>query len=956
MMAKPSESKSFDVAIPKTWRRFLPKWLHSLIWLDAVSRYDAFLSYSWNADREIAPVLQYVLQKFLCPWYKMRAKTIFRDLSALPAGSDLYQELFERIDRSTHFIVLASPAVVHSKGMEAEAKHWFSRPRDGKTIIIVTDGEPASWEEIRKGFLPPTMAAQLTREPLWVSVCHRRAEMLANPKSTLLRAQLVEDLQQVFLRLYDPQTWEELQGEERSQRRKTVRLVSTAAAVFLVLFVAATVLGIVAESERVNALAKQLIAQAENLTQSAPAQMIHSVSLALESERLNASVEADAILRKDIQLLARPRIAVTHDTELTAMAVSPDEQTVATGDFGGLVKVWSSANGKVIFTINLSKSVNAIDFSPDSSSFTTAGEDKTTRLWSAKSGQPIANLPVAGSAEKVLFAPDGKWIATGTFDGDVVLWNWQTGEKFSFSFSGSNLREITDLKFSKDGTLLFASSRDGHAGAFDLPTRREIAHVGDGDWILSLAVTKDGSAFATAGNGEWSNVYQSRGGKLLAHFYNGVDCFSTAFSPDDKLLAVGCTDKRVRVWNLPENRLEHLLEVNNLAFGVSFDHTGNYLLVLEGPTASLRNIATETEVRRVTHQLGIIDAHLTADDRKLISASSDGTARIWDVLADHELADMYQPSEVDSLAFDPTNRRIAIADDDSVGLWSIADGKMIRNISSNADAVDFDKDGKWLAVGSSDGTVTMWNADSGGLVVTPEGATHKIVETVRFSPDAKFLASGGWDNQVHLWHVPSGGNAWNSSSFPNWIMALAFSPDGQLIASGCMDGIVRILSAVSGKEVQHFEHGGQIASVAFSPDGKVVASASSDGTARLRNLSTSGEMGRFTHSGDVSGVAFSPDGRLLATSSWDQTARIWRLSDRQEIARIPHGDAVKTVAFSPDGRYVASASGKRVMLSDIRPESVKPSACSLLTANLQPEEWRLYGVNPVQPGLCPNVP
>jgi hypothetical protein len=116
-MAHAAPSPQLDVAPPPKWRRFIPAWLRALLWVDSAAEYDAFLSYNWHSDLKIAPVIQSVLQRFLCPWYKPRAKTIFRDLSCLPAGSSLEKELCDRIDRCKHFIVLASPnAVKHGDG------------------------------------------------------------------------------------------------------------------------------------------------------------------------------------------------------------------------------------------------------------------------------------------------------------------------------------------------------------------------------------------------------------------------------------------------------------------------------------------------------------------------------------------------------------------------------------------------------------------------------------------------------------------------------------------------------------------------------------------------------------------------------------------------------------------------------------------------------------------------
>jgi hypothetical protein len=111
-------SSKLDLAPPKRWRQLIPRWFRSLIWVDSAARYDAFLSYTWASDRNVAPVIQSVLQRFVCPWYKVRAKNIFRDLSSLPASSNLEKELFDRLDRSAHLVVLASPETAQSRGME----------------------------------------------------------------------------------------------------------------------------------------------------------------------------------------------------------------------------------------------------------------------------------------------------------------------------------------------------------------------------------------------------------------------------------------------------------------------------------------------------------------------------------------------------------------------------------------------------------------------------------------------------------------------------------------------------------------------------------------------------------------------------------------------------------------------------------------------------------------------
>lgn len=233
--------ETMDVAPPRRWRAVIPSWLRSLIWVDAASSYDAFLSYSWKCDREVAPVMQAVMHQFLRPWYKVRARTIFRDLSCLPAGSDLESELFSRLDRSSNLIVLASPEAANSRGMELEAAYWLHRERTKREVlIVVTDrrpsekAQPETWDEIRNHLIPPTFRNHFaTTEPLWISIAVRRQEIVADPRREATRDRLIEDLKQVFLRLYPGATWEELHGDERTQRRRAMALVCLVAALFL---------------------------------------------------------------------------------------------------------------------------------------------------------------------------------------------------------------------------------------------------------------------------------------------------------------------------------------------------------------------------------------------------------------------------------------------------------------------------------------------------------------------------------------------------------------------------------------------------------------------------------------------------------------------------------------------------------------------------------------------------
>ena len=376
-----------DKAPRRLWRRLLPEWSQHLLWTGLDVRYDAFLSYSWSSDREVAPVLQSTLQRFLCPWYKLRARRVFRDLSALPAGSSLEEALFDRLDRSRHFVLLASPEAGRSAGVELEAHHWFSRPREGAILVIVTAGEGRTWHDIREVLLPPSARSNLSCEPVWIDLRHHRAEILARPRGRELTARLVECLRQVFLRLYEPLTWEELQGEERTQRRKAKRLV---ALVVLLLLAFASSASLSAWQARRN-------------------------------ERKAELALARALVQAGADLVGQNRPGEAAAYFARALRTAP-ESIAATSWLSDqlLHRAWWTPDARLVHD----NAVYSAEFSGDGRRLLTQSST-AARVWDAASGSPIGPpLRQKGKMFFATFSPDGRYVATasGTDDGSAQIW------------------------------------------------------------------------------------------------------------------------------------------------------------------------------------------------------------------------------------------------------------------------------------------------------------------------------------------------------------------------------------------------------------------------------------------------------------------------------------------------------------------------------------------------------
>jgi WD40 repeat protein/serine/threonine protein kinase len=235
--------------------------------------------------------------------------------------------------------------------------------------------------------------------------------------------------------------------------------------------------------------------------------------------------------------------------------------------------------------------------------------------------------------------------------------------------------------------------------------------------------------------------------------------------------------------------------------------------------------------------------------------------------------------------------------------------------SDRASQVAFGPDGKILAAASLDGTIKLWQADTGKELHTLK-ASSGAVTSIAFSPDGKLLASAGADKTVRLWHVDAGTLAHELAGHTDSVWYVAFSPKNGLLATASQDSTARLWDAASGKELQTLGgHSRQVDRVAFSPDGGLVATASRDGTTRLWQVAD-GKL-QFTLSGHAESTAgqavhnavFRPDGKVLATTGGDAAIKLWRVDQGTELFTLRgHNDVISSMAFSPDGRWLASGS------------------------------------------------
>jgi WD40 repeat protein len=458
-----------------------------------------------------------------------------------------------------------------------------------------------------------------------------------------------------------------------------------------------------------------------------------------------------------------------------------------------------------------------------------------------------------------------------------------------------------------------ARSQTRHARARELSARALLLQGVDPSKSLALALR----AARLAPAQDTEDVLRS---SLLASHVRSVlpvraPVRAVAYSPDGRHVATAGGDGLVRIWNPRRGALVRTLHVGGPASVVSYERSGRRILTVGGGTTAVWDARGGSVVLPGS---GTVDAAFVSGGHAIVTAGSDGVAIRR--ARDGKLLRQFRRSKLDVRAvLSGDGRLLAAIGGDPVGhvlawIYDVSTGRLLHRLPQRGVSdVEFSPGGL-LAVGSRDGSTTLWRPRTGRLVrKLDDGGTG--VNDLAFSPDGTFLATAANDGGVRIWRPDVGDRFFFFLGHTNPVVHVAWSPSGQYVVSASSDRTAHVQQVVGiplGEIAVLAGHGDAVETAVFAPDGRTIVTGSDDGTARVWDAGFEQRLARMgTHLGPADTASFSPDGRLAVSASADGTARLWDVRRHRPLTVLRHRGHVRSASFGADGERVVTGADDR---------------------------------------------
>jgi WD40 repeat protein/tRNA A-37 threonylcarbamoyl transferase component Bud32 len=559
--------------------------------------------------------------------------------------------------------------------------------------------------------------------------------------------------------------------------------------------------------------------------------------------------------------------------------------------------IWSVAQNRALLRLAVPQGVVSAEFSPDGSSVVTGSRDGTIVVWNSARGTERLRLVAKPRIPTFALYVSRNRILTINRAGVINLWDAASGGWLGAV--GNQVGTLAALKLSPDRGKLFTAA----LGATPI-TIWDLDH----DNAPIVDTGDDNASFSTQGN--WMVTTESGSTLLWSLTSNQIaarldgqtgQVIDAAFSPDGQHLLTFGVDAVMREWNLsnvkpyPEKSFslpeEQDPDKRQLTWA-RFDARGR--VITTGSDGVLRTWNAqrgEITASLPGHSSLVSRGTLSRDTTRLITASDDLTADIWDLNQERHIVTLnggYKtPLSRVSLSSDGA-RAMTVAEGESTALlWDATTGVILAHLKLGVpvSSLDFSPDGSRALTGGYDGGSRIWDIPSGHLLLTLKGQREGFT-AASFTPNGAQVLTVDSAGDATLWDARDGHlqHTLDEGSQKTPAIIVAMTRDSRHAAFGGYDGIIRFWDLTDGT-VRHFDGLAPSAyfDLAFSPDQQLLAAANGNsGIVGLWSVATGRLLWTERLNGGAWRVAFDPTGtHLIASGLLTYNLPLWDISLEQ---------------------------------------------------------------------------
>jgi serine/threonine protein kinase/WD40 repeat protein len=585
-------------------------------------------------------------------------------------------------------------------------------------------------------------------------------------------------------------------------------------------------------------------------------------------------------------------------SSISSLAVSSDGALLAIGAAGkGGLSLWDLARRRELAHLAEQEQWIRAVFSPAEPllAFTgfnpsaPDGHQSTLHFWEVANQTVAAEFPLEEQCKGLAFSADGKRLITSTVEGHITLRRVPDGTVLaSFPVNQSEPDVATAFAASSNLTLVACGLNEPWLHLIQLPSgNNPWPDIRLKDRITALAFSADQQILAGAASFSESDIYlwEVTTGREIGRLH-GHDSWVSAlvFWPDGKKLASSSADQTIRIWDLPTRRC---------------------LAVLRG------------------HRQPVFRLKLLPDNKTLVSGSKDGTVCFWDTSTPRDRPPRITfPEGVAAWCFEPGSQTVLTLNwQGQVTRWTGAEFQTPErlltvgtNLANNFSFHHFSLTGRFLAVGSGEGIVKVWDVARRAQRIQLT-STHKDVRARGFLPDENELVTFSFDGFYQEWNLATGTEiqSWRAPLLDD--ASWAFSAHGRVGAAMGRNGDLVIRNLREHRNLTVHLEVEEAVDLGFSPDSKFLAVASDGGYVRIWDAAawqTRATLLGFPRY--VSAVAFCDDRRLAAGADGKDALTLWDTSSWLNVLTL-EGDGAQfvTTACSPDGNTLGALNRKGIL-------------------------------------------